>query len=97
MTIFVASQTALSLVTLCSWVYWRLWVFVGVVLVAVATDSKSLWNKSACAVGRCSWGEVPERGPFLLCLSLLLVLHVTRLRTLGARVCREDLTAKGAN
>ena len=93
----IAAQLALSIVTVCSWLYWRIWVLVTVVLTAVLWDSKSLWNKSACVVGRCLWAEVPERAPFLLCLSLLLVLHVSRLRSLGNKLLREGFGSKGNN
>lgn len=64
------------ILTLISWVYWRLYYFAFYVIYSVIVHSKSKIYVTDCEVGSCSWSESPERGPFALCLIVLLLLHI---------------------
>lgn len=90
-----------QLVTLCitilTWLYWRIWIFCSVVLYAVAVDSKSMMNKTACKIGSCTWAETPERWPFVICLLILLGMSVQWLRRLCERAYKELSSTKASN
>lgn len=63
-------------VTIPVWSYWRLWLFPTTVLHTIVFESKSMVDKSDCEPGHCTWLQVPERAPFLMCLTLVLLLNL---------------------
>lgn len=75
--------------TLLFWIFWRLFYFPAKVLYSVAFESKSLLYPTSCPVGACTWGESPERIPFLILLGSLFVLHIIWFAELLRKGLRE--------
>jgi hypothetical protein len=73
--------------TIFMYMYWRIYVFTMYVLYTVVFESKSLVDSVACVPGECTWLEVPERAPFVLCLLVILVINCISIY----RLCRQGL------
>jgi hypothetical protein len=74
-------QITSYILTVISWVYWRLWFLPMRVMYSIAFESASLLFPIPCKPGECTWAEYPleslrERVPFLCLLGTLLYLHV---------------------
>jgi hypothetical protein len=76
-------------VALLMYLYWRVWFFCSRVLYTVTFDSKTMIDQVDCVPGDCTWSQVPERAPFLMCLVVLLVVNcvsITRMVRVGYRI-----------
>jgi hypothetical protein len=76
-------------VALLMYLYWRVWFFCSRVLYTVAFESKTMIDQVDCVPGDCTWSQVPERAPFLMCLVVLLVVNcvsISRMVRIGYRI-----------
>ena len=89
-------QTVSYVLTLLTWAYWRLWWYPTVVLMTIHRDSKSLTRDLPCAVGECSYAQMPERYYFLGFLGTLLVLHIIWFRLMILKGLAELLPSKSS-
>lgn len=68
-------QVLALLVTIGMYLYWRVWYFCTQILTTIFFESKNMIDDVPCTPGDCTWFDVPERAPFLLCLLVLLGLN----------------------
>ena len=87
--IYLPIQVLTLTVTIGMYLYWRVWFFTTQLLYTITFESKNMIDQIDCEPGNCSWWDVPERAPFLLCLLVLLGLNlisVSRLVRVGYRL-----------
>jgi hypothetical protein len=89
-------QTISYVLTVLTWAYWRLWWYPTVVLMTIHRDSKSLTRELPCAIGECSYAQMPERYYFLGFLGTLLVLHIIWFRLMILKGIAELLPSKSS-
>jgi hypothetical protein len=91
----LSPQIGLLGVAILMYAYWRVWYFTTQVLYTVTFESKHMVDHVDCEPGSCTWLQVPERLPFLLCLLLVLGMNcvsIVRMCRVGYRMLQPSCT-----